>query len=101
MSRKLTLSVDVTQHDRGDVDGEDVVAVRTVRGSARYRSRSHDHIRICEETDTGDQADPYVEPSVTGGEKSLEGRRQAVWTNAKGALSISARAALRCSSRST
>jgi hypothetical protein len=66
-------TIDITQHGRGDVDGEDVVAVGTVRGSARYRSRSHDHIRVCEKADTGNQADPYVEPSAMRGEKCLGG----------------------------
>ena len=69
---KLTGAIDITQHGGGDVDGEDVIAIAWVRGNARYRNRSHDHVRIGEETNTSDQADPYVEPPVVGDQKGGE-----------------------------
>ena len=31
--RKLTRAVDITQHDGSDVDSEDIVAIRLVRGN--------------------------------------------------------------------
>jgi hypothetical protein len=78
---RLTRAVDITQHDGGDVDGEDVVTITRVRGIARCPSRATTYASVKKPT-------PATKHTRT-------------WNHEKGALSISERAALRCSSRST
>ena len=84
MERIHTLAVDVAEHGRRDVDRENVV-------------------RIGEETNTGDHADFYVEPSadarVSGGFRLVVTWRKRRITHENLAWSISASAARRFSSR--
>ena len=73
---KLTRAVDITQHGGGDVDCEDIIAIGI--GMIREREKnsgSRDHLRIGEETNTGDQTNTDMEPPVTRGKKEAkEGR---------------------------
>ena len=74
------MAVDVAKHGRRNVDREDVV-------------------RIGEEADTGDHADFYVEPTGVGSREGEERGGERLETYENLAVSISARAALRFSSR--
>jgi hypothetical protein len=62
--KRLTCAIDITNHRRGNINGEEVIAARG-RMRIQELSRSTENSRIGEEANTSNKADLDMEPTAS------------------------------------